>query len=252
MRKDFSNVNSNFELVNTSNETVRFDLRDDWKQMSIIVEPNSSTNVTVTSSEGIASLTQKAEILGLNLVPASSEPEEPDEPEYQKVWSVMKDCEYRFTFNDTPTKSLMEVMNDEELRNSAYGIAHIDRDNDEKVLVGLLSGDAIYGIVTSTISHPSPALVPSYCYLTDTELEFIRESGTVVGTGAGWYKYSGNGDTGLTATKVNKTPEPVTIIITDIMESTTGQSVSNGEAVDLSKMNYLFKSIEFIDSHMVV
>ena len=81
MKKDFSNVNSNFELVNTSNEPVRFDLRDDWKQMSIIVEPNSSTNVTVTSSEGIASLTQKAEILGLNLVPVSSEPDEPDELE---------------------------------------------------------------------------------------------------------------------------------------------------------------------------
>ena len=48
--------------------------------MSIIVEPNSSTNVTVTSSEGIASLTQKAEILGLNLVPANSETLEPSEP----------------------------------------------------------------------------------------------------------------------------------------------------------------------------
>ena len=80
MKRDFSNVNSNFELVNSSNEPIRFDLRDDWKQMSIIVEPNSSTNVTVTSSEGIACLTQKAEILGLNLVPANSEPVEPSEP----------------------------------------------------------------------------------------------------------------------------------------------------------------------------
>ena len=81
MKKDFSHVNSNFELVNTSNEPVRFDLRDDWKQMSIIVEPNSSTNVTVTSSEGIANLTKKAEILGLNLVPIISEPEELEELE---------------------------------------------------------------------------------------------------------------------------------------------------------------------------
>lgn len=250
MKKDFTNVNSNFELVNTSNEPVRFDLRDDWKQMSIIVEPNSSTNVTVTSSEGIASLTQKAEILGLNLVPVSSEPEEPEEPEYQKVWEVMKDCEYRFTFNDVPTKSLMEVANDEELRNSAYGIAHIDEDSDKKVVVGLLGGDAIYGVATSTISYPSPALEPSYCYLTETELDFIREMGTVIGTGAGWYKYSGDSDVGITVTKSTKTPKPVTILVTDIIDSNTGTPISDSGAIDLSKMNYLFKSIEFIESYM--
>ena len=76
MKRDYSNVPTSKVVKNITEDKIKFDLRDNWKQVPVEIEPNDSIEITVETSEALALLETKVEELGLEITDGGTTPVE--------------------------------------------------------------------------------------------------------------------------------------------------------------------------------
>lgn len=76
MKRDYSNVPTSKVVKNITEDKIKFDLRDNWKQVPVEIEPNDSIEITVETSEAMALLEAKVEELGLEMTDGGTTPVE--------------------------------------------------------------------------------------------------------------------------------------------------------------------------------
>lgn len=76
MKRDYSNVPTSKVVKNITEDKIKFDLRDNWKQVPVEIEPNDSIEITVETSEAMALLESKVEELGLEMTDGGTTPVE--------------------------------------------------------------------------------------------------------------------------------------------------------------------------------
>ena len=74
MKRDYSNVPTSKVVKNITEDKIKFDLRDNWKQVPVEIEPNDSIEITVETSEALALLETKVEELGLEITDGGTTP----------------------------------------------------------------------------------------------------------------------------------------------------------------------------------
>ena len=244
MIKNYSKVPCTKIIENTTDNLIKFDLRDGWKQIPIEIEANQSLEITIETSEAIAILENR--IKDLNLI--MHDVEEPEE-EYQLAETVNTSGNtYRFTFRAVPTKTMTEVMLGEDTNVKRCSMSDRNSWNTETkfnaLQVGIGAGDIGFGCVKHIYDEQSDtAYNLIYIYLTAEEIEqggdelqFSEENPTT-----GWYLC----DTRNMIFTPTNIPQPLDVQVIDIVDYAGGRYVNINE-FNVSDMDYLFEKVELV------
>lgn len=244
MIKNYSKVPCTKIIENTTDNLIKFDLRDGWKQIPIEIEANQSLKITIETSEAIAILENR--IKDLNLI--MHDEEEPEE-EYELAETVNTSGNtYRFTFRAVPTKTMTEVMLGGDTNIKRCSISDCDiwnADSKFNILqVGIGKGDIGFGCAKHIYDEQSDtAYNLVYIYLTAEEIE---QSGgelqfSVENPASGWYLW----DTRNMIFTPTDVPQPVDIQVVHI-ENYDGDRYVDINEFNVSEMDYLFEKVELV------
>lgn len=245
MIKDYSNIPSIKLIANNTGKKVKFDLRDDWKQIPVEIEDGQSLKITLETSDAMAVLDNKVKGLELAMLDDETPEEEPE------VVSVVNNGgnTYRFTLRDVPTKTMTEVAMGDGESIKGYAIYDCEKwSTDEKVnklTVGIGEGDIGFGYaehIYDELSDTAYNLI--HIYITTEEIEqsagmlqFSEENPT-----SGWYVC----DTRTMIFTSTDVPQPVEMRVLNISSCIPqGSSVSVSE-FNVADMDYLFEKVELI------
>ena len=245
MIKDYSNIPSTKLIENNTGKKVKFDLRDDWKQIPVEIEDGQSLKITLETSDAMAVLDNKVKGLELAMLDDEKPEEEPE------VVSVVNNSgnTYRFTLRDVPTKTMAEVAMGDGESIKGYAIYDCEKwSTDEKVnklTVGIGEGDIGFGYaehIYDELSDTAYNLI--HIYITTEEIEqsagmlqFSEENPT-----SGWYVC----DTRTMIFTSTDVPQPVEMRVLNISSCIPqGSSVSVSE-FNVADMDYLFEKVELI------
>lgn len=248
MIRDYSKVPSTKLIENNTDNLVKFDLRDDWKQVQIELDTNQSVKVTVETSDAMAILDNKIKDLKL-VMQDVEEPEEPEE-EYELAETVNTSGNtYRFTFRAVPTRTMTEVMLGDGAGIKRCSISDCASWNSETkfnvLQVGIGKGDIGFGCAKHIYDEQSDtAYNLVYIFLTTEEIEqsggelqFSEENPTT-----GWYLWDTR-DMIFTPTDV---PQPIDVQVVHI-ENYDGDRYVDINEFNVSEMDYLFEKVQLIE-----
>lgn len=249
MTRDYSDVPVNKTIVNTGDEKVKFDIRDNWEQVSIEIPAGDSTLIKVKTSEGVALLSHKVDELSLDM-----NTEEPEEDSFGEIDALTQEYGYKLKIRKVPTITFKDVMTRKLSNPVIYSTADLTADTStglKQKVIGLINDNNFGGI---GISYHYEVNGERYSilnvYFTSEDIEFIKMSSGISAefdnTTSGWYSV----DTreGIYK-KMSSAPTSIDFKVNGIsaFNTSSGGVTNNYNNVSIEDMKYLVCGAEITE-----
>ena len=249
MIRDYSGVPVNKTITNTGDEKVKFDIRDNWEQVSIEIPAGDSTLIKVKTSEGVALLSHKVDELSLDM-----NTEEPEKDSFGNIDALTKEYGYKLKIRKVPTITFKDVMMRtipnlimysivDTTKNTATGLKHKE--------IGLANEGNFGGL---GISYHYEVNGERYSilnvYFTSEDIEFIKSTSSITAefdnTTSGWYSVDTREGV---YKKMSNAPEDIDfkVNVISVFDTSSGAMTKKYNDVSIDNMKYLVCGAEITE-----